>query len=217
MLWHPVFGFDPDLYSQAFKERFLAVYAAVSVMSFLYAFLYASTEMELINMNEYLRGIADVDELTKLPNRRRMQDILYQEISRFRRTEHPFCIAMVDIDHFKSVNDTYGHECGDLIILKVAEKIKNILRAQDVCARWGGEEYLILLPETNLVPGEKIAERLRIAIQEMTVDYEKQKIAVTASFGIQEFRKKDNLMDCLREADKKLYRAKADGRNRIVI
>lgn len=216
LLWHPVAGFEPDQYSQAFKIRFLAVYLLVSIMTFLYVFLRTTSELVMDNLSQHLKELADTDELTGLPNRRRMQDILYQEISRLRRGGKLFCIILMDIDEFKSVNDTYGHDCGDNVLKIFSKEVSTALRAQDICARWGGEEFLIMLPETGLENAVKVAERVRDAIQNKIIKYGDSEFVITVSMGIREFQPLEDLDGCIKEVGRKLFQAKREGGNRIV-
>jgi len=215
LLWSSVAGFDPEQYSRAFKVRFLAVYLVVSVMTFLYVFMRTTSEFGLDNLSRRLRDLADTDTMTGLPNRRCMRDILYREISRLRRGGKPFCIIMIDIDAFKSVNDLYGHDCGDHALRMFATEVSRALRTQDVCARWGGEEFLIVLPETGLENALRVAERIRAAVQNKSMKCGDQEFTITASMGVREFHALDELDDCLKDVDEKLMQAKQEGRNQI--
>ena len=216
LLWHPIGGFDPSVYSQEFKERFLAVYLTVSVMTFLYAFLRTSTEMLMDNLNKDLKDMADTDELTRLANRRRMKEVLYREVSRVRRTHGTFSLIILDLDNFKTLNDDYGHDCGDAVLRNAPGTIHSVLRSQDVCARWGGEEFLIMLPATELKGSVLVAERLRTAFEKSRVKFGDLELTVTASLGLSEFKFDSELDKCLQTADRNLYIAKATGRNRVV-
>ena len=213
---HPVAGFDPSTYPEYFRQRFLAVYVAVSIMAFSYAFLRASAEMELNNINSNLQKIANTDMLTRLPNRRSMEEILYREISRANRTGGVFSLILMDMDHFKSINDQYGHAGGDAVLQAIPGLSATALRRQDCIGRWGGEEFVLLLPETGLSGAVNVAERLRHAIETNRVPYRGQELSVTASFGVCEFRSTENLDDCVARADQHLYEAKAGGRNQVV-
>jgi len=216
LLAFPFAGFDPSIYSPVFIERFLAVYIAVSVMAALYAFVRTSAELNLESINETFQNLANTDELTGLPNRRRMQDVLYQEVSRMRRSRGRFSLINFDLDFFKSVNDEHGHECGDHVLQTIPDILRKVLRTQDTCARWGGEEFLVLLPETTLAGGKQVAERLRKAFAEYPLRCGDREFTVTASFGVTEFTHADDLDDCLKQADMNVYQAKKEGRNRVV-
>lgn len=216
LLWHPIADFDPSIYSHEFKERILVVYVTISIMTFLYAFLRTSTEMLMDNLNKDLKNLADTDELTRLANRHRMKEVLYQEVSRARRVRGIFSLIILDLDHFKTLNDEYGHDCGDAVLRSAPKIIHSVLRTQDICARWGGEEFLILLPTTELKGATQVAERLRRAFENTIVKYGGFELTVTASLGISEFNVDSELKKCLQTADRNLYIAKASGRNRVV-
>lgn len=216
LFWHPVAGFHPAQYSADFRERFLAVYTAVSLMAFFYAFTRASSELELSNLAIAMHEMANTDVLTRLPNRRRMLDVLYQEVGRTRRGHGVFSLIMMDLDHFKSLNDRHGHDCGDAVLRALPAIAHGQLRTQDVFARWGGEEFLVLLPGTALDGATQVGERLRAAVAANPVQFEGRELKVTASFGVAEFRPDDDLDACIGHADSNLYLAKSGGRNRVV-
>lgn len=216
LLLAPGTGLESGLYTQVFKERFLAVYIAVSVMSFLYAYLRASGELEMAGINDYLKQSAETDRLTGLPNRNRITDVFYQEVSRFRRTDRSFSMVMMDVDHFKRVNDNHGHVCGDNILIAISTTFRSSLRTQDICARWGGEEFMLVLPDTDLEGARVIAERIRDRIQDTAIMCDDDRVSVTVSMGVYEYHSGDDLTECIKSVDAKLYEAKAAGRNRVV-
>lgn len=167
---------------------------------------------------EELLATSQEDFLTGLFNRRRFTEILTSEILRFKRSKRVFCLIMIDIDFFKKINDSYGHECGDLVICELAKLLKNSLRETDSISRWGGEEFLVLLPETNLEQGAKVAEKLRKLSEEIRLEYESNEIKFTISVGVQEYHQKHSDSDQIINAvDKCLYRAKLNGRNQVSI
>lgn len=156
------------------------------------------------------------DCLTGLFNRRHFTKYLTTEMLRFKRFKRPFCLIMIDIDHFKGINDTYGHECGDLALTELAKLIKQLLRETDRVGRWGGEEFLVLLPETILQQGLEVAEKLRLFSEKMKLKYENKEVSFTISAGVQEYNNNAVEIDQIINAvDKCLYRAKSSGRNQI--
>jgi diguanylate cyclase (GGDEF)-like protein len=215
LTYHPA-GFSPAIYTPDFLKRFLAVYLAVSLLAFLYAFLRASAELQMNNMNRDFKYIANTDELTGLANRRRMTEVLYQEVARTRRNQSTFSIINFDIDYFKKINDNHGHDAGDAILRAVPDIIHRVLRTQDICSRWGGEEFLVLLPETGLEGATHVAERLRIAFENYRIRHDNTELSVTISLGVFEFKDAISLEDCLKQADKNLYEAKGADRNRVI-
>jgi diguanylate cyclase (GGDEF)-like protein len=179
--------------------------------------LLKKTLLEKEELIEQLRISSKTDPLTSLLNRRGVMESLEIEAHRFERSKKCFSIVLSDIDHFKNVNDTYGHEAGDKILVEVGKIIRENCRKQDVASRWGGEEFLILLPETDLEGGKLLAEKIRKAIESNEFFYQEQKIPITMSFGLSIFfENSKNLEDCIRYADDCLYNAKKMGRNRVV-
>lgn len=173
---------------------------------------------EKINqLNKQLEELAMTDELTGLPNRRLFFARGNEEISRYRRYHFPLTLVMLDIDKFKRINDTYGHEYGDLALQCVAKIIKSNIRDVDIPARIGGEEFCILLPNTELSDAVILAERLRKAIEGLSCMLQKKTINMTASFGVSAFdTDMKDLDELFRNADTALYQAKDQGRNRVV-
>jgi diguanylate cyclase (GGDEF)-like protein/PAS domain S-box-containing protein len=156
---------------------------------------------------------ANVDTLTNLPNRRAFDDVFQQEIARSRRYDRPLCAAIGDIDHFKSINDAFGHQVGDTVLEKLASFMRNGLRTTDYVARWGGEEFTILLPETRLDAAEELLNRLRTDIANYVIPEIGR--AVTLSFGVTACAKPDDADDLLERADRGLYTSKQTGRNKV--
>jgi diguanylate cyclase (GGDEF)-like protein/PAS domain S-box-containing protein len=156
---------------------------------------------------------ANIDALTDLPNRRAFDDVFRQEIARTGRYDRPFCVAIGDIDHFKTVNDTFGHQVGDAVLKNLAEFMRSSLRTTDYVARWGGEEFTILLPETNLADAGELLNRLRVGVSSHVIPEIGR--AVTLSFGVTACTKSDRPDDLLKRADRALYTAKQTGRNRV--
>lgn len=164
-----------------------------------------------------LEAISKTDELTRLPNRRDMNETVANEVERSRRTKKPFCFIFMDIDHFKNINDTYGHACGDLVLKSVAQTIRGLLRKYDVIARYGGEEFLALLPETDLPGATIVAERFRQKIEAMSVQYADITIRVTITLGVSRFDPRLGAERSIQLADKALYQGKEGGRNKVVV
>ena len=158
------------------------------------------------------------DELTGLYNRRELDRRIIAEIARSSRTNQPFSFVLLDIDHFKAVNDSYGHPAGDEVLRRVARLIEGELRVSDVAARYGGEEVALLLPETSAEDALIVASRLRARLATSPFDIGAGiSLSVTASFGIATVpTNAANLVELVSAADEALYEAKAAGRNRVV-
>lgn len=164
---------------------------------------------------EALARAATTDYLTGLTNRRAMLQRLEEEVGRVRRNRRPFTILLADIDHFKRINDRHGHETGDHALVAIAVALRSMVRAQDVVARWGGEELLVFLPDTPLAGGHEVAEKIRSSLDAGTHPVLGRELTLTASFGVAEFAGEGSITDAIRAADAALYRAKATGRNRV--
>jgi diguanylate cyclase (GGDEF)-like protein len=176
----------------------------------------AATSLEIVWENEEVNKRANTDPLTGLANRRHFDDSLQRVLSETDRFGATTSLILVDIDHFKKVNDTYGHDAGDAVLRAVARTLAEGCRTVDVCARFGGEEMALLLPHTLPDGAFELADRLRRAIAERVVRHGTHEISVTASFGVAAYpdcsRSRDGLFPA---ADKALYEAKRDGRNRV--
>ncbi|WP_256713503.1 MULTISPECIES: GGDEF domain-containing protein [Marinobacter] len=185
------------------------VFAMFSYLSFFYLTMVTTA-------NRKLRRMATTDSLTALFNRRQMTELAEKELARFQRTGRPVAFLVLDIDHFKAINDRHGHEVGDRVLIEVANLIKAQLRTQDLISRWGGEEFLAVLPDTGLDSAQASAERMRKAL--LAHDWlatTGESIDLTISAGASELRPGDNLNSAISRADRALYRSKEGGRNRV--
>jgi len=169
----------------------------------------------LIEYQQHLSNLATLDPLTRLLNRRGMEHVLQISMAQAARRGLPTAAILVDIDHFKGVNDSFGHEVGDHVLRQVAETIARQCRASDVVARTGGEEFLLILPETELEPACVLAERIREAIGQRPLLVDFQRIPVTVSIGVACLNGTMNLDELSQEANRALYLAKRGGRNRV--
>ena len=172
---------------------------------------------ELEQANKKLDLISRTDELTQLPNRRDMHRTIEKEVDRANRFRKAFSIIFIDIDHFKDVNDTYGHAAGDAVLKSVASTIRSLLRKYDVLARYGGEEFLTLLPETELKDAAHVAERFRKQIENQTIFFGGYEIKVTITLGVAQFDSSQGAEKCIQLADKALYEGKEHGRNKVIL
>ena len=169
-------------------------------------------------LEEKLRRLATTDALTGAANRRYFFEIARREMKRSHRNMMPLSVLMLDIDHFKQLNDSYGHHIGDLALAEVVRVCQASIRVSDLVARMGGEEFAVLLPETGTVQAQLLAERLRRSIAEISLETSQGRVTFTTSIGLAEFVKTDpSLENSLKRADRALYRAKESGRNRVVV
>lgn len=170
---------------------------------------------ELDELNQKLRVIAIHDQLTGLYNRHFMVDQIERQRELFARHGSMCCIVLFDIDHFKQINDRYGHAVGDDVLVAFSRRVEVLLRQGDALGRYGGEEFLLMLPMTDLNAALHLAERIRCALADSPVPLKSDEITVTASFGVAQLEHGEDADDWLIRADQALYRAKEHGRNRV--
>ena len=156
------------------------------------------------------------DPLTKIPNRIAYNERIEQEFERWKRSNTSLCMGVVDIDHFKSINDKYGHAAGDKTLQVIAKQLRSNLRKTDFLARWGGEEFVVLFPDSTLSDLKAPLENLRAKLESLPFKFKQQPVTITASFGVSQFSDKDTIETVFERADKHLYTAKNNGRNQIV-
>lgn len=159
------------------------------------------------------------DGLTQTFNKRYLLDVAQRELRHTRRTGRPLSLLLIDVDHFKAVNDTHGHLAGDEVLIELGSRLRGLLRGDEVLARYGGEEFCLLLPETTLDEARQVAERVRVAVERTVFPTERATLNVTVSIGVattggQEDMTVAQLID---QADRKLYEAKRGGRNQIAV
>lgn len=212
----PSMPFVSTEYHPDFQLRFLTSISFVTVFSYVLDFSRRRARNELIELAAKYETAAKTDELTQLSNRREMLARLNTEFYRYQRHGHHFSVILMDIDHFKHINDQYGHDAGDAVLKQFSEQLLSHSRQLDLAARWGGEEFLILLPETSLVQALAIAERLRARIETTEFHYQNLVIPVRMSAGVCSISQFETIEGLLRQTDMNLYEAKMKGRNRII-
>jgi len=178
-------------------------------------FLGNSAVRDLENARLYQMSITD--PLTKCFNRQYLLHRLPDEVERYRRYGDPFSVVLLDLDHFKKVNDTHGHLCGDFVLREVTRLIKEDLREIDALVRYGGDEFLFLLPRTECTGAHHIAERVRAHIEKIHFHYSDATIFITASLGVSQFQMGQTEADLIAQIDQLLYQAKNKGRNCVVV
>ena len=206
---------NPDFEEESTGERWEFV-VTTAVFSFLALTGPAVIGTRMIRRAQALHGevtrLSQQDSLTGLFNRRKMTELLESEIQRATRYGKVFSIILLDIDHFKSVNDQLGHQAGDEVLTTIANEIRSRARATDLVGRWGGEEFLIISPETTIDGAAALAETIRCQLDAIKLDGIGTR---TASFGVTDFTAGDNGATLVSRADAALYRAKKGGRNRV--
>jgi len=170
---------------------------------------------DFTNIDKEIKSVVEriyIDGLTKIYNRNKLEEVFEYEVKQYKREQHPFCIALFDIDHFKNFNDTYGHIVGDEILVLLTKTIHENIRESDLFVRWGGEEFVILFTNTTLQDALKSAEKLREVVESVEHDIAGN---ITVSFGLTEFKEDDNINTLFLRADAAMYEAKKSGRNCI--
>lgn len=175
---------------------------------------------EVARLQEEVQQLAAqvrTDELTRLFNFRHFNQALSLEMERSRRSGQSTCLIMLDLDHFKSINDAYGHESGNIVLRHVAGLVRKTIRRLDIPCRYGGEEFTIILPDTNLRQGVRFANRLRLIIKNSPIKIGDVLLSIEASFGVDVYNRGDRLSekDFVGKVDALLYKAKQEGRNRV--
>ena len=198
-----------DYLTKPFHEGELLARVAVGIRL-------AELHREIQAKNRLLEELALTDPLTGLPNRRALENWAERALRGAQRHGFPFWVIMADVDHFKKFNDTYGHEAGDFVLRRFAAILKAHTRASDLCARLGGEEFVLAISHVDGTGVEIALERLRARVQSESFDYQGTALSVTASFGVAGFHPASgDFQALLREADSALYVAKSHGRNRV--
>ena len=174
-------------------------------------------QLMLKDLNVALREASTHDLLTGIANRRLMTDRCLEADEKFASHQIPYSLIVIDVDHFKRVNDTYGHDFGDQVLVELAKIFRSKIRSTDVCSRWGGEEFLGLMNQARLTDAEMVAGRLMQAVRSATIPYQREAVTLTVSMGLAEHEEGETYADTFRRADEALFAAKRMGRNRYVV
>jgi diguanylate cyclase (GGDEF)-like protein len=205
-----------------FQSRIFAItniavtFFVLSAVAHYYRLAVVKAEMGLNKANQNLQILSQTDPLTRLLNRRAILDWAEKEQQAQTGHSQMFCLIMGDVDHFKLFNDHYGHDFGDQVLINVANVFQRILRDEDHIARWGGEEFLMLLPDTTLEDGKKVAERLRQTIQSTPIEFQGTTAGVTITFGVSTWTGAEDIAAAIRSADQAMLNGKRAGKNCVV-
>jgi diguanylate cyclase (GGDEF)-like protein len=213
------FGLEPDTFHRAMAFVALMFIAASLRSVRTLGYFFGRTHRlahELQQEKARVEALARTDFLTGLNNRRAFYELGEAALAQLDRRHEPACLLMLDIDHFKSINDRYGHAGGDAVIRALADLIRASTRAGDIAGRLGGEEFALILPRTTLDRARAIAQRIRTDAQALTVAYDNQRIGFTVSLGMSEAPQHTTLDQWIARADAALYQAKQQGRNRVI-
>lgn len=216
MLFYPDNALLATDYSHEFKTRLIYSFLTVASLFAFYEFSRQKTYKELHELSQKFERQARQDSLTNLPNRRGMMEHLEYEFNRSRRSRQEMSVLLCDIDNFKQVNDTYGHDFGDKVLMSISDVFHQAMRKQDIVARWGGEEFLFLLPETNAKDAYTLAEKIRQKVSSHVTSMNDRTLSVTVSLGVSPVNDEVNVQQAISLADHFLYQAKAHGRNKTM-
>ena len=202
-------------YTTEFKLRLIYSFLTVSFLSALYEYARELSYKHTLALSKKYQQLANFDPLTQLLNRRGALTMLEHQQARGVRNNETFAVILCDIDFFKKINDQYGHHAGDTVLIDLARLFTNTIREQDSLSRWGGEEFLFILPQTNSESAYLLASKIQDKLQDHHLTYQGETIKVTVSMGVEQYNKDRSIDEIINSADKYLYQAKESGRNRI--
>lgn len=178
-------------------------------------FVATSTDItERMEMEKKLKKLATIDSLTEIYNRYKIDDEIRLNIARYQRYKEPFSVLMFDIDHFKIINDTYGHDVGDRVLKNLSKTVSKNIRVTDKVGRWGGEEFIVVLENTTKDEAFLMAEKLRKIVEASVID---EKYKITISIGVAQYEEPESREELIKKVDEALYMAKEKGRNQVVV
>ncbi len=199
-----------------FAMNFIALISIIISVGVAYSRKFSASEYKLYEYNRKLERMAGSDPLTGLLNRRYMSDVLHKLETRYKQERVPLAIAMGDIDFFKKVNDTYGHDCGDVVLKEIAAMLTKFMDDKGYASRWGGEEFLLVFRGINADEVFQQLEMFRDMISKNVIEADDKTITITMTFGLEEYSSHAGVDETIKKADEKLYLGKNGGRNRVV-
>ncbi len=198
----------------------MLLFLAFIILGYVLVFAGISSASQIMSLQyhmEKLEWTSKTDHLTGLYNRRYIMEKIENEFISYKRNKKKFSLIMADIDFFKRINDAFGHDCGDHVLKVVSKSLQDAMREQDFVSRWGGEEFLLLLPETDIEGGRILAERIRKIVEEQIIEYNGIQVSITMSFGVTVNEDYEMIEDIIKKADNALYQGKGQGRNCVFL
>ncbi|BFM18409.1 GGDEF domain-containing protein [Maricurvus nonylphenolicus] len=205
--------FSNESYEPEFKLRFILSFLTVIFLSACYEYSREKSQNHTLQLSKQYEQLALTDQLTQLANRRGAFNKIEIEQARMARSKEPLSLILCDVDHFKKINDDYGHLTGDAVLIKLAERFKSLVRGQDMVARWGGEEFLFILPGTSVENAALVAQKIHDALAQEKIVHQGRELTITVSMGVVEMQVGGTVDTAINCADKYLYQAKNSGRN----
>jgi diguanylate cyclase (GGDEF)-like protein len=215
ILYFPQNIISHAFYTSEFKFRLILSFLTVTFLSALYEYSRLQSYKYILELSKEYQKLARFDPLTNLSNRRDALNVLESEKNKITQTDNVVAIILCDIDYFKKINDRYGHSLGDKTLTELSDIFTHLIRKEDCVARWGGEEFLFILPETSARNAYKMAEKIQSSLKEHNITFNNEPIKVTVSMGISQLDNKNSIDQAINLADKYLYEAKNAGRNEI--
>ncbi|MER2491368.1 GGDEF domain-containing protein [Catenovulum sediminis] len=203
-------------YNEDYKIRLLLSFCTVTFLSCCYEYSRKQSYKHIQMLSDKYEKLSKIDPLTGLSNRREMMEQINKEYNRAKRHHQAVSILLCDVDHFKQINDTYGHETGDIVLQQLSAHFQTLVRRQDSISRWGGEEFLFMLPETEIQAASKAAEKIRSHISRCHFNIPNFTGTVTVSIGVTQLQESRSITESIAKADKCLYQAKQGGRDKVV-
>jgi len=214
LLFYPNNELLDTLYTPSFKLRLIYSFLTITFLSGCYEYSRLQSFQHVKDLSREYEQLSKYDPLTGVSNRRDATNKLRHEQRRIAQNQKKLSIILCDVDYFKRVNDEFGHEIGDRVLVQLADLFSSVIRQRDLVARWGGEEFLIMLPDTDVRGANLVAKKIHQGLADLSMDFSGAKPRVTVSIGIAEVNAGDDIKKAIGQADKHLYEAKSCGRNR---
>jgi diguanylate cyclase (GGDEF)-like protein len=217
LLTLPLAACDPLRLRVIGVVNIITLFIVFSALAYYYRLAATNAEIALTQANLKLKHQAHKDALTQLANRHELTERIEDLVTSYLANPDPFCVILTDIDNFKIFNDTYGHNAGDLILVMVADTLRSCKRDHDMVGRWGGEEFLALLPGTRADGAQLVAERMRQKIAALRIPTGETESSITMTFGVAEFANDTDPAGCINRADQAMYQGKISGKNCVKV